>query len=174
LRDNKKNIIMGLEITYFLNYKLTLEYMGMENFEQFRKNTADQITGLPKSVQREALKAIKKENPEKYRQTKELHDAKRGLDELSKTETLVDQENPDEVVTWIKQELDAYSKRDYITTSHLEEMSEQIVKYLAKRLGITTGDLRISDFVSHEEKTTYGNSSEDSRTVITENSLVLV
>lgn len=138
----------------------------MENFENFRIKTAETIKNVPKEVRHNVLHAIKK-SPE-YLQSKELQDAKRGYFELSKTETLTNPENSDEVSAWIKSEFEEYTEKghDYMMSYQLEDFSKVIVKYLAKRLNIKIEELNINDFVECDEETTYSDndSADDGHT----------
>lgn len=142
--------------------------MGMENFEQFRKQIAETIKLVPKNERKNVLEEIKKEDPKKYQEAKELKEAKMGLSELSKTETLINPENPDEVADWIKAELDSYTEErsGYVMSSHLKDIFEKVVEYLAKKLNITIERLNINDIVKCNERTSYldGDSNDEGKT----------
>jgi len=128
--------------------------MGMESFEQFRKKTAETVKNVPKGARRTVLEEIKKEDPQKYDEAKKLHEAKRQTSMLSKTETLTNPENPEEVLTWIKTEIENFmEEQDYYVESYrIQDILKDIVKYLAKRLNIKIGQLDENEIIKNSSE----------------------
>lgn len=133
----------------------------MEKFEQFRKNLADEIKNTPKT-ERNSMLELKKGNPE-YTNVKELHRAKRGIYELSHTETLKNPEDLDEVVAWVKKELSEFTDRNEasMTDFKLEDFFAEIARYLTQRLKLDTRRLdnfKVAEAISN---TTFSEHASD-------------
>ena len=153
----------------------------MEKFEEYRKNLAEEIKETPKE-ERKAKLDLEKSNPE-YDKAKELHQAKKDVYKLTHTETLKNPKDPDEITDWIKTELEDYAERnaDALFGFVLEDVFEEITKYLAQRLRINSKELenlKVTEYWSHTtpdkyegEGTTEGTFSLMGRVIFTYSSL---